>query len=93
MVIWPSQSDRANAMSDFYWIDKAQKELSRNIADLAAAQKKDHAQLLTAFNRVAAALEGIRDEIREMREEMNPKLDKVRLPPPGGAGRLKNNVR
>lgn len=40
-------------------------------------------RLIEAFNRVARAVEGLAHEVRELREDLTPSIDKPkRLPPP-----------
>ena len=40
-------------------------------------------RLIAAFNRMAAAVEGLAKEVRELREDLTPSIDKPkRLPPP-----------
>ncbi len=62
-------------------------EIQRDVRRLAEAQRANHASLATAFNRMADVLETLVHEVRQLREDLNPKtLDKPQLPrPEGGA--------
>ena len=59
--------------------------------DTVAALKKDNAdtrkQVVDGFNRVAAALEALTSEIKGLRTDLNPALDKPKkLPSPAAGG-------
>jgi hypothetical protein len=46
-------------------------------------QLSNDERLIEAFNRLARAVEGLADEVRELREDLTPSIDKPRrLPPP-----------
>lgn len=70
-------------MSDYYArkaYDKCQ-ELARDLGRLNDAQKASDRRTTEAFNRMAAAIEGLTEEVRKLREEINPKsLDKPKFP-------------
>ncbi|MDI1228677.1 MAG: hypothetical protein PSY14_13435 [bacterium] len=63
---------------------RVQKTLGKMQEDLAQADG-NQLKMLAAFNRVAAALEMLTGEIRELRADLNPELDKpVKLAAPKG---------
>ncbi len=63
---------------------RVQKTLARMQEDMVQADG-NQLKMLVAFNRVAAALEMLTGEIRELRADLNPELDKpVKLPAPKG---------
>jgi len=63
---------------------RVQRTLSQMQSDMAKADGNQQL-MLTAFNKVAAALETLTGEIRELRRDLNPELDKpVKLAAPKG---------
>ena len=74
-------------MSDWHGrraYDKAN-ELQRELRRVADAQRANHDSLARAFNRVADALEALTGEVRQLREDMNPRtLDKPKMLKPEG---------
>jgi hypothetical protein len=60
-------------------------EISRDVKRTDETQKTNQKVILSAFNRMADAIEGLTREVRGLREELSPKaLDKPRLPTPDG---------
>ena len=72
-------------MSDYYSrraYDLSQR-LEQDVARLKEAQRNDSRRMTEGFNRMAAAIEGLTEEVRKLREEISPKaLDKPKLPTP-----------
>lgn len=63
---------------------RVQRTMSQMQSDMAKAEGNQQL-MLAAFNKVAAALETLTDEIRELRRDLNPELDKpVKLAAPKG---------
>lgn len=63
---------------------RVQHTLSQMRSDMAKADGNQQL-MLAAFNKVAAALETLTGEIRELRRDLNPELDKpVKLAAPKG---------
>lgn len=50
------------------------------------AQKKTERAMSDGFNRIAKALEELTKEVKALREEQSPKLDKAKLPAPTTTG-------
>ena len=73
-------------MSDYYWIEEARKQASQEIKQLGEAQQRNAGQLLAAFNRMAQAIENLTQEVRQLRDDLNPKMDKVKIPAPESRG-------
>jgi len=68
-------------------IKSASEDTLREIRELRRLQERtlsNDARLAEAFERVAAALEGLTQEVRGLREDLTPKMDKPAggLPPP-----------
>jgi hypothetical protein len=64
--------------------NRVQRTLSQMQADMAKADGNQKL-MLAAFNKVAAALETLTEEIRDLRRDLNPELDKpVKLAAPKG---------
>ena len=60
-------------------------EIARDVKRTDDAQKANQRAILSAFNRMADAIEGLTREVRSLRDELSPKaLDKPRLPAPDG---------
>ena len=63
---------------------RVQRTMSQMQSDMAKAEGNQQL-MLAAFNKVAAALETLTEEIRELRRDLNPELDKpVKLAAPKG---------
>lgn len=63
---------------------RVQRTLSQMQSDMAKAEGNQQL-MLAAFNKVASALETLTEEIRELRRDLNPELDKpVKLAAPKG---------
>ena len=68
-------------------VDTAQKKTAKEIRDNLRESVMLQRQTLDAFNRVAVALEKLTGEIKALRDEQNPKLDKSKkLPAPTATG-------
>lgn len=70
-----------------YWeFDDAMDDLRRNVAhDIDKSESRLGREMAEGFNRVAKALEALTEEVRALRNELNPCLDKPKkLPAPGG---------
>lgn len=69
---------------------KLRRDVHKTAAAVLEAQDmglKNDEKMAEAFNRVATALEGLTAEIRGLRADLNPSLDKTRkLPAPGTGG-------
>lgn len=66
---------------DYYDQQEILKRL-KSLDDSAKKQADNSDKMVTAFNRVADALVALTGEIREIRKEMSPSLDKSKLPAP-----------
>jgi len=70
-------------------VEDARKMTSREIAELRAEMRAGHKtqqQLLEAFNRMTVVLEGLAEQVKGLRADLNPQLDKpVKLPAPKAA--------
>lgn len=69
-------------------MDKSDYELVRNILravnagnETLARQEKTDQELLKAFNRMATAMEEMTAELRALREDLTPKMDKPKNKP------------
>lgn len=77
---------------DYYDTEELLQKLRRDLSKAATrafeAQEKglkQDAQMLDAFNRMAQAVEALTEEVRGLRADLNPELDKPRkLPAPKG---------
>ena len=77
---------------DHYYLDtdellqKLRRDLHKATKEIVKAQEKglkNDAQMIDAFNRVAKAMEGLTEEVKGLRADLNPQLDKPgRLPGP-----------
>lgn len=78
---------------DDYYLDttdellqKLRRDLHKATKEIVKAQEKglkNDAQMLDAFNRVAKAMEALTEEVKGLRADLNPTLDKPgRLPGP-----------
>lgn len=66
-----------------------QQEILKRLKSLDESTKKqadNSDKMVTAFNRVADALVALTGEIKEIRKEMSPSLDKSKLPAPAQKG-------
>ena len=60
-------------------------EIARDVKRIDDAQKANQKALLSSFNRMADAIDGLAREVRAMREDLAPsRLDKPKLPTPEG---------
>jgi hypothetical protein len=72
-------------MSDYMErrIDSKCDAIARDVKRIDETQKANQKALVTSFNRMADAIEGLAREVRQMRVDLNPKtLDKPKLPTP-----------
>ncbi len=60
-------------------VEAAQKKILRELKD-------NQFEMQQTFNRMARAIESLTLEVKALREEQNPKLDKVKLPAPTATG-------
>jgi hypothetical protein len=60
-------------------------EIARDVKRTDESQKANQKALLSSFNRMAEAIEGLTREVRSLRDDLAPqKLDKPKLPAPDG---------
>lgn len=60
-------------------------EIARDVKRTNDAQTANQKAILSAFNRMADAIDGLAREVRGLREELSPQsLDKPKLPAPDG---------
>ncbi|TAL30307.1 MAG: hypothetical protein EPN97_12865 [Alphaproteobacteria bacterium] len=72
-------------MSDYLErrIDDKCDKIMREVTRISETQRGSDRRTAEAFNRIAAAIEGLTQEVRQLREDINPKaLDKPKLPAP-----------
>ena len=62
-------------------VEEAQRETTQLLRESMKQSKADSKQTADAFNRVAAALEKLTGEVRLLRADMNPVLDKTKKLP------------
>lgn len=64
-------------------IDENCDKIIREVTRISENQRAGDRRTAEAFNRIAAAIEGLTKEVRQLREEISPKaLDKPKLPSP-----------
>lgn len=67
-------------------VEDAARETRQLLRESMKEGAADRQQTAEAFNRVASALEKLAAEVRLLRADLNPSLDKTRKLPPPSAG-------